>query len=363
MNARYYDSKIARFLSEDTYTGDEYDPLSLNLYTYCSNNPIIYTDPTGHWQEKDSTLSSSAQAQILEATKEYNYAKTHKLSTAAAEKKANDARKGKIYKTDTKVSASSIANDLKTVLSSKYVSDKAKSDVKKSKVAVAGTTVAGRTIVNEINTARKSTNNVNSQGTGKTTSTQGVGTSYIESSLNQLVYGNYTDDVTLLGTGAQILTGIIGIDLPADIRDITADLSNGDVGKLAIDTLAFLPVVGSFKYVDEVDTLLKNGNEVTTVIKGGNNAGYKANDTTPKGRTFTEHAAERANERGFSTKNIDDIVDNCKKPKTKVDWEGKKTYEYVDNRGNKVVLNEKGGIVSVHSPASGGKYIPSPSKK
>ena len=34
LDARYYDSKIARFLSEDTYTGDPNDPLSLNLYTY-----------------------------------------------------------------------------------------------------------------------------------------------------------------------------------------------------------------------------------------------------------------------------------------------------------------------------------------
>ena len=48
LNARYYDSKIARFLSEDTYTGDPNDPLSLNLYTYCLNNPIMYTDPTGY---------------------------------------------------------------------------------------------------------------------------------------------------------------------------------------------------------------------------------------------------------------------------------------------------------------------------
>jgi RHS repeat-associated protein len=48
LNARYYDSKIARFLSEDTYTGNPSDPLSLNLYTYCINNPIMYVDPTGH---------------------------------------------------------------------------------------------------------------------------------------------------------------------------------------------------------------------------------------------------------------------------------------------------------------------------
>ena len=48
LNARYYDSKTARFLSEDTYTGDPNDPLSLNLYTYCANSPIKYIDPSGN---------------------------------------------------------------------------------------------------------------------------------------------------------------------------------------------------------------------------------------------------------------------------------------------------------------------------
>ena len=44
-----YDPTIARFLQEDTYAGDKNDPLSLNLYIYCYNNPLIYDDPTGHW--------------------------------------------------------------------------------------------------------------------------------------------------------------------------------------------------------------------------------------------------------------------------------------------------------------------------
>ena len=48
LNARYYDSKIVRFMTEDTYTGEEDDPLSLNLYTYCHNEPVMYDDPTGH---------------------------------------------------------------------------------------------------------------------------------------------------------------------------------------------------------------------------------------------------------------------------------------------------------------------------
>ncbi|NLK69685.1 MAG: RHS repeat-associated core domain-containing protein, partial [Clostridiaceae bacterium] len=48
LNARMYDPKVARFLQEDTYRGDINDPLSLNLYAYCANNPIVYYDPTGY---------------------------------------------------------------------------------------------------------------------------------------------------------------------------------------------------------------------------------------------------------------------------------------------------------------------------
>ena len=41
LNALYYYSKIARFINEDTYTSDPNDPLSLNLYTYCHNEPVL----------------------------------------------------------------------------------------------------------------------------------------------------------------------------------------------------------------------------------------------------------------------------------------------------------------------------------
>ncbi|OPX41871.1 tRNA(Glu)-specific nuclease WapA precursor [Ruminiclostridium hungatei] len=62
LNARYYDSKIARFLSEDTYLGNAGDPLSLNLYTYCHNEPVMYVDPTGNTAANlnDLALASGA---------------------------------------------------------------------------------------------------------------------------------------------------------------------------------------------------------------------------------------------------------------------------------------------------------------
>ena len=53
MNARLYDSEIGRFLSADTIIQAPYDSQSYNRYSYVRNNPLKYTDPTGHsWLSK-----------------------------------------------------------------------------------------------------------------------------------------------------------------------------------------------------------------------------------------------------------------------------------------------------------------------
>ncbi len=52
LRARYYNPTISRFISRDSVTGKIEDPLSLNLYTYCHNNPILGVDPSGHWSIK-----------------------------------------------------------------------------------------------------------------------------------------------------------------------------------------------------------------------------------------------------------------------------------------------------------------------
>ncbi|MBE6049739.1 MAG: hypothetical protein E7214_03520, partial [Clostridium sp.] len=49
MQSRMYDPSLGRFIQQDTYRGEATDPLSLNLYTYCLNNPMIYDDQNGHW--------------------------------------------------------------------------------------------------------------------------------------------------------------------------------------------------------------------------------------------------------------------------------------------------------------------------
>jgi len=47
-DARLYDPVIGRFISPDSIVPRPFDPQSLNRYSYCRNNPLIYTDPTGH---------------------------------------------------------------------------------------------------------------------------------------------------------------------------------------------------------------------------------------------------------------------------------------------------------------------------
>ncbi|MEX2460404.1 MAG: RHS repeat-associated core domain-containing protein [Paenibacillaceae bacterium] len=48
LQARYYNPRPARFISEDTYEGEIKNPQSLNMYVYVQNNPLKYTDPSGH---------------------------------------------------------------------------------------------------------------------------------------------------------------------------------------------------------------------------------------------------------------------------------------------------------------------------
>ncbi len=76
--------------------------------------------------------------------------------------------------------------------------------------------------------------------------------------------GNYTDDVNLVGTLLQVLAGAVGVDLPADVRDLFYDVTNfkltkEHIAQTILDAAALLPVVGGVKYVDEAEAVLKSG--------------------------------------------------------------------------------------------------------
>jgi RHS repeat-associated protein len=62
MGARYYNPNIGRFITQDTYRGNIYEPWTQNLYTYCNNNPVNYVDPTGHFPSLSSIGNSICNA-------------------------------------------------------------------------------------------------------------------------------------------------------------------------------------------------------------------------------------------------------------------------------------------------------------
>jgi RHS repeat-associated protein/uncharacterized repeat protein (TIGR01451 family) len=58
MRARYYDQRLGRFWTMDTYEGDPQAPLSLHKYLYAGANPVDHFDPSG----KDFELGSVTTA-------------------------------------------------------------------------------------------------------------------------------------------------------------------------------------------------------------------------------------------------------------------------------------------------------------
>jgi RHS repeat-associated protein len=58
LGARYYELTVGRFISPDTIISDPANPQSFNRYSYCLNNSLKYTDPTGHDQIITATGTS-----------------------------------------------------------------------------------------------------------------------------------------------------------------------------------------------------------------------------------------------------------------------------------------------------------------
>ncbi|HXQ35342.1 MAG TPA: RHS repeat-associated core domain-containing protein, partial [Anaerolineales bacterium] len=62
--ARFYSPKLGRFLSPDTIVPGAANPQNLNRFSYVRNNPLRYTDPTGHMDQDDNTGGNGSTCNI-----------------------------------------------------------------------------------------------------------------------------------------------------------------------------------------------------------------------------------------------------------------------------------------------------------
>ena len=67
LQSRYYNPELGRFISADCYIATGQGLLGNNMYIYCNNNPIMYTDPTGEapkWFKKLTDRAVSLFAEV-----------------------------------------------------------------------------------------------------------------------------------------------------------------------------------------------------------------------------------------------------------------------------------------------------------
>ena len=66
LQTRYYDPAVGRFINADGYTSTGQGFLGNNMYAYCLNNPISYTDPSGRASQRVFVESQTEGAIIFQ---------------------------------------------------------------------------------------------------------------------------------------------------------------------------------------------------------------------------------------------------------------------------------------------------------
>jgi RHS repeat-associated protein len=70
--ARYYSPEYRIFVQPDTMIPDLYNPQALNRYAYCLNNPVRYSDPSGH-EPVSATLVALVILKVTTAAIDYGW--------------------------------------------------------------------------------------------------------------------------------------------------------------------------------------------------------------------------------------------------------------------------------------------------
>ena len=105
LRERNYSPKSGRFLTRDSYTGEDDEPLSLNGYTFCENDPVSQMDYNGNWPNPIKA-AKSVKKKVKSWTKKVAGAAKKQLNKAdkALQKISKDVKNSKVYKVSVHVS-------------------------------------------------------------------------------------------------------------------------------------------------------------------------------------------------------------------------------------------------------------------
>ena len=361
LRARYYNADKGRFFQEDTYLGDITDPLTLNRYAYVKNSPLNYADPSGHvaeyltgpqynpddgWQANHYPLSQTGPEKTefpieivsgTEAVKQFWGSVSEGLDHVMSQlKEAADLSLSQLRE---------LRGWMKEAVSHSVV------NVCENRVDLGAE--IGETLLALISGALMGIDNAFN-----------VPTDAMDEffSSHALAY-NIGKILGKSGTIA-ILSLLAGLFLGGGAAAAGgATLALG--GAMVVVSSSVIAIEWSALTAGSLSLSVSDHSSGSgEVEEGESEKELQAGDKTPKGREYTKHGAERANERGFDSQKIDSIIDNNYKHRTKeIDkLTGKITWRYQDKRGNTVITNEWGDkIVTVYShPTSvnGGNYIP-----
>ena len=159
--------------------------------------------------------------------------------------------------------------------------------------------------------------------------------SYLRRTLNQVILGDFSGDVTLAGTAAQALLGLSGFDILTDIRDISHNVINWEwswqhAGKLGLNVVALAPGLGVFKVADEALGLAKAASK--------NALSQPAKRRLAKEQGGIPRSAQPTRQGRYG--------------------KGTKWWEYRDSQGNrKMVVEHPDGTVHVGRPKPQSKHL------
>ena len=73
LRARYMDPATGTFTTMDTYGGSLSDPMSLHKYLFANSNPVMYSDPSGHFSLNDMVVAMGISAILSAADSAITY--------------------------------------------------------------------------------------------------------------------------------------------------------------------------------------------------------------------------------------------------------------------------------------------------